>query len=105
LYRMAQVHLPTGSSVGQWTNGATKNMPMDMFTKDANEKNSKHCYFTQAADLIAYAAFLKINGEHNELTDWQKTHAMHDLYDSLHLSRVNLKASSISPRDGIVRLK
>jgi Protein of unknown function (DUF3800) len=59
LYRMAQVRLPTGSVIGQWANGTTKNMPMDMFTKDGNEKNSKDCYFTQAADLIAYAAFLK----------------------------------------------
>jgi uncharacterized protein DUF3800 len=105
LYRMAQVHLPTGSSIGQWASGTTKNMPMDMFTKDANEKNSKHCYFTQAADLIAYAAFLKIKGEHNELTDCQKTHAMNDLYDNLPRVKVNTKASMSPPRDGIVRLK
>jgi hypothetical protein len=44
LYRMAQVYLPTGSSIGRWPGGPTANMPMDMFTKDANEKNSKYCY-------------------------------------------------------------
>jgi hypothetical protein len=105
LYRMAQVRLPTGSVMGSWEGGTTKNMPMDMFTKDANEKNSKHCYFTQAADLIAYAAFLKIKGEHDELSDWQKLHSMNGLYDSLPNSKINTKASKISPRDGIVRLK
>ncbi len=71
LYRMAQVHLPTGSMLGSWGAKATKNMPLDMFVKDANEKNSKYCFFTQVADIIAYAAFLKIKGERNELADWQ----------------------------------
>jgi Protein of unknown function (DUF3800) len=105
LYRMAQVRLPTGSAIGQWESGTTKNIPMDMFTKDGNEKNSKHCYFTQAADLIAYAAFLKIKGEHDELADWQKIYAMNSLYDSLPRAKINTKASNMSPRDGIVRLK
>jgi hypothetical protein len=105
LYRMAQVRLPTGSSFGQWASGKTKNMPMDMFTKDGNEKNSKHCYFTQAADLIAYAAFLKMKGEHHELTDWQSAFAMNGLYDNLPRATTNKLVSRAAPRDGIVRLK
>ncbi|MDR4308407.1 hypothetical protein IHQ68_17445 [Chelatococcus sambhunathii] len=106
LYRMAQVHLPTGSAQGSWGGGsATKNLPMDMFTKDGNEKNSKHCYFTQAADLIAYAAFLKIKGEHGDLTDWQKNHHMNELYNAIPARMINVKVSGAAPRDGIVRLK
>lgn len=104
LYRMAQVHLPTGSAVGRWPTGATANMPMDMFTKDGNDKDSKHCYFTQTADLIAYAAFLKIKGERGELTDWQAAYGMNVLYDDIPRAKINTKVSSASPRDGIVRL-
>lgn len=106
LYRMAQVHLPTGSASGAWESGLpTKNMPMNMFTKDANEKNSKFCYFTQAADLIAYSAFLKMKGEHGELTDWQAQHNLHHVYESLPKAVINTRVSSVMPRDGIVRLK
>lgn len=55
LYRQAQVYLPTGSNrTDGWEQGQTsKNLPLSMFFKDANEKNSKHCHFTQIADLIA----------------------------------------------------
>jgi hypothetical protein len=105
LYRRAQVHLPTGSALGRWEDGNSKNLPMDMFTKDANEKISTYCYFTQAADLIAYAVFLKIKGEYNQLTDWQSKHGFNQLYESIPKSKINLKASNVVPRDGIVRLK
>ena len=67
LYRKSQVHLPTGSRYG-----GTRNLPLNMFFEDANIKNSKHCWFTQMADLVAYSAFLKIKSERNELTDWQE---------------------------------
>ncbi|MBV9115372.1 MAG: DUF3800 domain-containing protein [Hyphomicrobiales bacterium] len=106
LYRMAQVYLPTGSALGGWPKGVSSvNLPMDMFTKDANEKNSKNCYFTQAADLIAYAAFMKIKGEHDQLTEWQMAQQMNEIYDAIPLAKRNLKASAATPRDAIVRLK
>lgn len=105
LYRMAQVHLPTGSSRGGWSSGPSKNMPMDMFTKDANEKNSRYCYFTQAVDLIAYSAFLKLKAETASLTDWQKELGCADLYDSIEKKRINLKVTNQPPQDGIVRLR
>jgi hypothetical protein len=39
LYRKAQVFLPTGSSVGAWMSGdQSKNLPLDMFIEDGNEK-------------------------------------------------------------------
>nr|WP_166176992.1 DUF3800 domain-containing protein [Altererythrobacter segetis] len=104
LYRRAQVHLPTGSAFGGWLTGATKNMPLDMFTKDANDKNSKHCYFTQAADVIAYAAFMKLKGEMNKLEQWQNDLKLHTLYDAIPVAHINTKVSG-SPKDGIVRLK
>ena len=80
-------------------------MPMDMFTKDANEKISKHCYFTQAADLIAYAAFLKIKGEHGQLTAWQSQYRFNEIYNSIPNGKLNINVSRQPPRDGIVRLK
>ncbi len=101
LYRMAQVFLPTGSAMGGWKDSAHKNMPMDMFTKDANEKNSRHCFFTQAADLIAYAAFLKIKGEHQHLTDWQAEHGFNQIYESVPKAKINTKVGNATPRDGI----
>jgi hypothetical protein len=105
LYRMAQVYLPTGSMLGTWGSAATKNLPLDMFVKDANEKNSKHCFFTQVADIIAYAAFLKIKGERNELTDWQAAYNLGTLYDEIPRKFLNLKAQIRFGADAIVRLK
>lgn len=105
LYRQAQVYLPTGSALGGWMGGLSKNLPLDMFTKDANEKNSKHCYFTQATDLIAYAAFLKLKGEQKKLLDWQDARKLNTLYDEIPIAKINTKVSFIPPRDGIVRLK
>jgi Protein of unknown function (DUF3800) len=100
LYRMAQVHLTTGRQYG----GMAQNMPLNMFTKDANEKNSKHCYFTQVADLVAYAAFLLIKSENGQLTEWQQQYNFHELYKKILNKKINQKVSKASPRDGIVRL-
>jgi hypothetical protein len=105
LYRMAQVHLPTGSMLGSWGAKATKNLPLDMFVKDANEKNSKYCFFTQVADIIAYAAFLKIKGERNELADWQAEYKLGTLYDELPGTILNKRAQLSFKADAIVRLK
>lgn len=103
LYRMAQVYLPTGSALGGWPSGRSRNMPLDMFTKDGNEKNSKHCYFTQTADLVAYAAFLKIKAENDDLTSWQDQY-FRGLYDTIPAEVINPRVSRTGPQDGIVRL-
>lgn len=105
LYRQAQVFLSTGSSMGSWASGgASKNMPLDMFFKDGNEKDSKHCWFTQVADLVAYAAFLKRKHELRQLTAWQAAYKLETLYDELPTAKINLAVSGRAPRDGIVRL-
>jgi len=104
LYRQAQVYLPTGSSIGNWGGSSgSANLPLDMFTKDGNEKDSKHCQFTQLADLIAFSAFLKLKNERNGLEPWQAAYSLGNLYDSLPLRIVNRKATS-KHTDGIVRL-
>jgi hypothetical protein len=104
LYRQAQVYLPTGSNKsGGWDEGrTTKSLPLDMFFKDANEKNSKNCHFTQIADLVAYAAFLKIKSEKGELEPWQAQYKLGTLFDEIPRSCLNLNVSAT--RDGIKRL-
>lgn len=105
LYRRAQVYLETGSMMGGWGSGTfSKNLPLDMFTKDANEKDSKHCLFTQATDLIAYAAFQKRKYESGAMHGWQSQYNYGDLYDSVPGNIINTKASIMRPRDGIVRI-
>lgn len=106
LYRMAQRHLPTGSRAGRWSSGAaTENMPLDMFTKDGNEKNSRFCNFTQLADLVAYSAFLKVRSENAALLDWQAELQQGTLYDELPRAKRNLLAqTNRAPQDGIARL-
>jgi hypothetical protein len=74
-----------------------------MFTKDANNKISKHCHFTQLADLVAYAAFLKLKLEINGLTEWQVRYNLGNVYDALPSHKINHRAASRNP-DGIVRL-
>ncbi len=104
MYRKAQVHLPTGSQYGGWHNGSnTRNLPLDMFTKDGNEKDSKNCLFTQLADLIAYSAFLKVKHENSALESWQEYYQAYDIYDRLNPAYVNTKAQNCWPKDGIVR--
>src|ERR1051326_131902 len=105
LYRKAQVYLPTGSQFGGWPSGAQSvNLPLDMFTKDANEKNSRHCLFTQLADLVAYSAFLKIKSEQTALEPWQGQYSYGNIYDSVPRALLNTRASAMTPRDAIVRL-
>jgi len=101
LYRKAQKYLPTGSRLGT----PTRNLPLDMFLKDANEKNSKHCFFTQLADLVAYSAFLKIKAEQGYLEDWQERVSANNIYASLPTKYLNIAASGAGQRDAIVRLK
>jgi hypothetical protein len=96
LYRKAQVHLPTGSRFG-----AARNLPLDMFVKDANEKNSKHCLFTQYADLVSYAALAKVRFEKGVMDQGQQDIGLQFIYDGLPTAFKNMKAGG---KDGIVRI-
>jgi hypothetical protein len=102
LYRRSLVYLPTGSQFGGWSSlGFSKNLPLDNFVKDGNEKSSKHSFYIQLADLIVYA--LKIKGERKSLTSWQAANNLQDLYGKIPMAKLNTKASWKDPL-GIVRL-
>jgi hypothetical protein len=104
LYRKARVFLPTGSSQGAWAVGtASKNLPLDNFTKDGNIKQSHHSFFIQLADVVSFAALLKIRGEQGKLTAWQAHLGLEDLYEHLPVAVLNTRASRFDPL-GIVRL-
>ena len=96
LYRKAQVYLLTGSRFGE-----PRNLPLDMFVKDGNEKNSKHCLFTQLADLISYAALAKLRFEKGVMDQNQQDIGLDSLYDGVPEGMKNLKAGGA---DGIVRI-
>ena len=98
LYRKAQKVLLTGSKMG----GGTRNLPLDMFVKDGNEKKSEHCHFTQIADLVAYAAFSRVKQERGIADDNGQLSTM---YSGLPLNLINTKVASGNPPDGIVRLQ
>lgn len=103
LYRKAQKFLPRGSAFGGWPGGTTRNIPLDMFFEDGNMKDSKHCLFTQIADVVAYSAFMKIKSEASTLTDWQKDLGYASLYDEIEATLPNRLAQRAGPADGIVR--
>jgi hypothetical protein len=96
LYRRATVNLPTGSLFGP-----ARNLPLDMFVEDGNFKNSKHCHFTQLADLISYAALAKVRHERKLLDPDQEALGIHTIYDGVPDVIKNLNAGG---RDGIVRI-
>ncbi|MEJ0065484.1 MAG: hypothetical protein WDM85_08590 [Caulobacteraceae bacterium] len=99
-YRKAQKVLLTGSKIEL---GTTRNLPLDMFVKDGNEKNSALCHFTQIADLVAYAAFSRVKLERG-MTDANDDGKLATLYSSLPLNVINTRVSGGNPPDGIVRL-
>ena len=102
-YRKARKYLPTGSFIGGYLTGATKNKPMERFLKDANFKDSKHSLFVQAADLIAFAAVMLRAKEENTLSPWQETAQLGDAYDDIPKGILSRRAATRDPR-GIVRL-
>lgn len=103
-FRRAQVHLPTGSSLGGWTTGEfSKNLPLDNFTKDGNTKDSRYSNFIQLADLLCYAAFLKRKAEISTLSPWQEELQLGTLYDTIPRRVLNTKANMKDPQ-GFVRL-
>jgi hypothetical protein len=104
LYRKAKAYLPTGSDRGGWADGKlSKNLPLDNFTKDANIKESEHSFFIQLADLVSYAAFLKVKGETESLSEWQAALDLGRLYQTVPVRVLNTSASRADPL-GIVRL-
>ena len=104
-YRRAQVYLPTGSAYGAWDQGqATKNLPLTMFPKDANFKKSHLSYFLQMADLVVYAARIKLEAEANTLTAKLMRRGHGTVYDSLPTAVLNLKATK-KRTDGIVPIE
>jgi hypothetical protein len=106
LYRQARVFLPTGSGKGAWEDGShSKNLPMANFFKDGNFKNSKHSLFVQIADLVSYAAFLRVKKKHATLTDWQVAFGLGDAYAALPEAVLNKHASRKDPdKKGLIWL-
>lgn len=103
LYRKARKILETGSAFGTWEDGQrTKNLPLDMFTKDGNTKVSRISQLIQMADLVAYAATVKLRAEAGTMIPWQAAHAFDSLYDELPAAVLNTRVSTSG--DGIKRL-
>lgn len=102
-FRKAQRYLPTGSSLGGWDGKATKNLPLTMFPKDANFKHSDLSYFIQLADLIVYAARMKIEHERGELSTKRASRGHHLIYDALPSATINLRATK-KRADGIASI-
>lgn len=104
LYRKAQKYLETGSRQGAWGSGnRTENLPLDMFFKDGNEKDSKNCHFTQLADIVAYSVFMKVKAERNRLEGWRLTLDHGSLYNNIPAAIINTRVSNRSS-DGIARI-
>jgi hypothetical protein len=98
LYRRARVHLPTGSALGGWASGLSKNIPMSSFVKDGNEQDSRHSLYVQIADLVTYAALLRIRKRYGGLTPWQTRFGLGDAYDAIPVQVCNLRAAPAEPR-------
>jgi len=92
-FRQATKYLPTGSMHGGWGAGATANLPLDMFPKDANLKASKLSPFLQIADLIVYSARLKLESERGVLTEKRKKRGHDQLYDCIPSITINQAAT------------
>ncbi|RNJ64161.1 MAG: hypothetical protein EDM03_07435 [Porphyrobacter sp. IPPAS B-1204] len=102
-YRQATRYMPTGSSMGGWGDGATRNMPLDMFPKDANLKASDKSLFVQIADLAVVTARLKLHQERNELRAKRVRQGHHLLYDQF-AKNVRNTAATGKRSDGIVAI-
>jgi hypothetical protein len=105
LFRKARRFLPTGSKFGNWGTKSSTNIPMESFLKDANFKDSRHCIFTQIADLLAYGVFLKAKHSAGSLAPWQAAAQLETAYDRIPSSVINQAANSRRHPDGIVWLR
>jgi len=95
LYRMAQKYLPTGSAFGGWGAGKmTQNMPLAMFPKDGNIKQSDLSYFVQVADLVCYAVRIKIDHERGVLAAKRQARNHHTVYDSIAQQQLNTRVTT-----------
>lgn len=74
-----------------------------MFPKDANIKHSDMSYFIQLADLVVYAARMKIEHEMGHLAAKRVQRGHHEVYDALPLQTINLKATT-KRTDGIAKI-
>jgi len=101
LYRMAQKYLPTGSKFGGWKDGKTRNLPLSMFPKDGNIKKSDLSYFMQIADLICYAARLKLEQERGVLAGKRVGRGHHQIYDAIPKPQLN-RLATMKRTDAIV---
>lgn len=99
-FRKAQKFLPTGSKFGGWNGKGYKNIPLSMFPQDANFKSSEFSYFLQMADLVAYAARIKLEYEKGALAAKRVGRKHHELYDALPSSVINLESTRYR-KDGI----
>lgn len=103
LYRKACVHLPTGSRLGGWSSGPSKNIPMISTIEDANFKDSRTSHFIQIADMVAYATLLKARFECNALSEMQSRNKLHLMHDAIPRTVLNTRVVT-GGDDGIVRL-
>jgi hypothetical protein len=94
-YRRACKYLPTGSRFGSWSGMTTKNLPLEMFLKDANQKVSEFSLFLQIADLVCHTAHLKLKGERSLLTAKQQRYRRGELYDAIAAGCVNTDATRL----------
>jgi hypothetical protein len=102
LYRMAQKYLPTGSKLGGWEGGKrTKNLPLNMFPKDASMKVSELSYFMQVADLVSYSARLKLEQERGTLAAKRVGRDHHKIYDAIPTAQLN-RLATFKRNDAIV---
>jgi len=74
-----------------------------LFQHPANIKESEHSFFIQLADIVSYAALMKVKGEMGRLTPWQEATSLASLYDTIPVTVLNTRASYRDPL-GIVRL-
>jgi hypothetical protein len=78
---------------------------MDLFVKDGNFKQSEHSLYIQVADMIAYAALLRVRADRGGLTPWQQQLGLGDAYGRIPRRVMNTNAHRRCPHGfGIVWL-
>lgn len=59
VYRKMTVFNPVPSQFGTWSEGATKNLPLQRIIEDPVFKASHHSFFIQLADCVSFALLKK----------------------------------------------
>jgi hypothetical protein len=96
LARKMAVYNPIPSKYGSWSNGKSKNIPIEQILEDIVFKDSRSSYFVQLADFCAYSLLRR---EH-QLPSKNK-YGVHEAFDLL--SGVLNRNASPKDKDGIVR--